>query len=171
MEEKISISYLLANEKLRDFVFEEWEKFNTLLVQGPDILKQYLCKLWNETKIEAEWIDDFDIIDLDLQVNPKDFGISYSILDNELKVLNFIMPASNNKCLQTVCASLVLAKKIPRFFVLDINNEIKNKKEYNILEWQIDFKNNNYNSINYGRASSPHIGEFLGKINHIIKSN
>lgn len=52
MKENSSINNFVANEKIRNLIFEEWEKTNALLQQGPEILKQYFCKLWDEVKIE-----------------------------------------------------------------------------------------------------------------------
>lgn len=49
MKENFSINYFFASEAIRDLIFEEWEKFNILLQKGPEILKEYFCKLWNET--------------------------------------------------------------------------------------------------------------------------
>ena len=81
MEEKTSIHYIVAHEKIRNLIFEEWEKMNLLISNGPDSIKEYFCKLWNDTKQEVEFFDDIDIIDLDKEIKPDDFSISYSTLD------------------------------------------------------------------------------------------
>lgn len=171
MKENSSINNFVANEKIRNLIFEEWEKTNALLQQGPEILKQYFCKLWNEVKIELRYMDDIEIVDLDKEIKPEDFGISYSILNNGVKAFNFIMPKPITECGQAVCITLVITERIPRFFTLEFTQEKDENDCYTIGEWQIDFENNDYKHINYGRANSSNIGEFLGKINQIINSN
>ena len=141
MGEKTSINYIIANEKIRNLVFEEWEKFNILISQGPDILKEYFCKLWNELKLELEYEDDIDIIDLNREIKPNDFNISYSILDNKNKALNFIMPKPLTDVEQTFFLTVVITKKIPRLFTLELSNNEKTNNCYYIGEWIMDFDN------------------------------
>ncbi len=170
MGEKTSINYIMANEKIRNLVFEEWEKFNLLINQGPDILKKYFCKLWDETKMELEYLDDIDVIDLDKKIKPEEFGVSYSILDNEVKILNFIMPKPVNNYGQAVYISAILTSKIPRFFTLEFNNNLNGIPSYIVGEWQIDFQNNDYIHKRYGTIEKSNIGEYLGIINQILQT-
>ncbi len=168
MKEKSSIHYIVAHEKIRDLVFYEWEKMILLLNQGPNSLKHYFCKLWNETRQEVEYEDDIDIIDIDRQIKPDDFNISYSILDNEIKVFNFIMPKPVTCYGQVVYLSLVITNGIPKFFTLELGNKVNVGDCYFICEWKINFENNNYVHKNYGIIDEPIIGKFLGKINEIV---
>lgn len=62
MEDKSSVHYIVAHEKIRNLIFEDWEKTNLLLNKGPETLKLYFCKLWNEVKLELEYTDEIDII-------------------------------------------------------------------------------------------------------------
>lgn len=167
MEEKTSIHYIVAHEKIRDLIFEDWEKMNLLLSKGPEVIKEYFCKLWDDTKQEVEFFDDIDIIDLDKEIKPTDFSISYSTLDNGINVFNFIMPKPLTDVGQVVCLSLVITKKIPRLFTLELENN--EETCYSIGEWVIDFDNNDYLHKKYGTTNKPIIGEFLGKINEIVK--
>ncbi len=167
MGEKSSIHYIMSHEKIKKFIFEEWEKMNLLISRGPDAIKEYFCKLWNETKQEVNFFDDIDIIDLDKEIKPDDFNISYSILDNGMKTFNFIMPKPLTESGQVVCLTLVMTKNIPRLFTLELaNNE---GTCYSIGEWVIDFDNNDYLQKKYGTTDKPIIGEFLGEINEIVK--
>lgn len=171
MREKTSIHYIMAHEKVRNLIFEEWEKTNILLSEGPEVLKQYFCKLWNEVKLELEYTDEIDIVDLDKEIKPDDFNISYSILDNETKAFNFIMPKPLTDYGQAVCLTLVITKKIPRLFTLELGEKINGEDCYFIGEWKIDFENNDYVHKNYGMINTDNIGEFLGKINEMLNMN
>ena len=144
MKENFSINYFFASEAIRDLIFEEWEKFNILLQKGPEILKEYFCKLWNETKIELEYTDDIDIIDLGRKVMPSDFNISYTILDNGMKTFNFIFPKTKEKSKQALCSSVLITEQIPRYFTLETSLDKDEQTIYTITEWKIDFENNNY---------------------------
>ena len=168
MGEKSSINYLVANEKIRNLIFEEWEKTNILLQQGPEVLKQYFYKLWNEVKMECQYTDDIDIIDLNKEIKPEDFNISYSILNNGTKAFNFIMPEPITECGQVVCVSLVISKKMPRFFTLELTQKRDEKNYYSIGEWQIDFENNDYIYKNHKGINNSNVGEFLGEINKML---
>ncbi len=168
MKEKSSINYLVANEKIRDLVFEEWEKTNILLQQGPEIIKQYFCKLWSEAKLELLYTDDIDIIDINKEIKPEDFEISYSILSNKIKAFNFIMPKPITETGQVVCVTIILTKKIPRFFILGLTNKLKGQELYTIGEWKIDFEQNDYIYNKHEETNSPNIGKFLGKISKIV---
>lgn len=171
MGEKSSIHYIMAHEKIRDLIFEEWEKTNLLLNQGPDVIKQYFYKLWNEVKIELEYFDDIDVIDLDKEIKPDDFNISYSILDNEIKAFNFIMPKPLTDYGQAVYLTLVITKGIPRLFTLELGKKMNEKDCYFIGEWKIDLEKNDYVHKNYGMINTDSIGEFLDKINVILGKN
>lgn len=168
MKEKSSIHYIMAHEKIRNLIFEEWEKTNLLINQGPEILKQYFCKLWEEAKMELEYTDEIDIIDLDREIKPDDFNISYSILDNGMKVFNFIMPKPVTECGQVLYITLVITKKIPRFFTLELS---KKENNYEIGEWKIDFENNDYIHVNHNKIEESNIGEFLEKINDVLNAD
>ena len=168
MEEKTSINYIMSNEKIRNLVFEEWEKFSILISQGPDTLKEYFCNLWNETKIEFEYLDDIDVTDLDKEIKPEDFNVSYSVLNNGIKVLNFIMPKPITCYGQVVYLSLAITKKIPRLFTLKLSKNKSGNNCFSIDEWLIDFENNNYRQINYKTIDEPVITNFLDKINDIL---
>ena len=45
-----SIQYQLTNVKMLKEVFEDWKKFNNLLIQGPNVVKEHLLQEWNELK-------------------------------------------------------------------------------------------------------------------------
>lgn len=166
MMEKFGISYFFANEEIRNLIFEEWEKTSILLESGPEMLKEYFYKMWNETKLELEFTDDEEIVDLDENIKIDDFTITYSIIKNEIKIFNFIMPKTKKTAKQVVCCSLVLTGKIPRYFVLekDSMNEF-----YIIGEWKMDFENNDYIYKTYGTIKNFVVGEFLGRISEIVK--
>ncbi len=168
MSEKSSINYTLANEKIRDLVFEEWEKMTLLLNEGPDIIKEYFCKLWKETKQELEYEDDIDITDMERQVKPDDFQISYSALDNDVKVFNFIMPKPITDDGQAFYVSIAITQKIPRFFILELEKDLDEKDSYVVWEWQIDFENSEYVHKKHGTINKPDIKRFLEKINGIL---
>lgn len=168
MGEKLSIHYIMAHEKIRDLIFEEWEKTNLLLNKGPDMLKQYFCKLWADTKQEVEYVDDIDIVDLNRAIKPDDFDITYSNLDNGMKTFNFIMPKPLNDYGQVVYLSLVITKEIPRLFTLELGKKINEGDCYFLGEWKIDFESNDYMHKNYGTIEEPIIGKFLGRINEIV---
>lgn len=168
MNEMTSIHYIMTHEKIRNLIFEEWEKINLLLEQGPDVIKEYFCKLWNETKQELEYEDDIDVIDIDRKIKPSDFEVSYSILGNGIKTFNFIMPKPLIESGQVVCLSLVMTKNIPRLFTLELEKS-KNGEDYLIGEWKIDFESNDYLQKKYGTIDKPIIGEFLREINEIVK--
>ena len=168
MGEKSSIHYIMAHEKIRNLIFEEWERTNLLLNQGPDVLKQYFCKLWNETKQELEYVDDIDIIDLDKKIKTEDFNVTYSILGDGIKTFNFIMPKPLTDYGQALYISVVLTSRIPRFFTLELVKGLNGNDSYMIGEWYIDFENDNYEYKNYETIDKPNIGEFLGKINKIL---
>lgn len=171
MENRASIHYIMAHEKIRNLIFEEWEKTNLLLNEGPETLKQYFCKLWNEVKLELEYTDDIDIIDLDREIKPDDFNISYSILDNGMKAFNFITPKPLTDYGQAICLTLVLTKRIPRLFTLELGRKVSREDCYFIGEWQIDFEKNDYVHKNYGKINTSNIGEFLGKINYLLNND
>lgn len=164
MKEKFSISYFFANEEIRNLIFEEWEKINTLLNNGPEILKEYFYKKWNEIKFELEFTDDIDIIDLDKNIEPNDFDISYSILNNRMKVFNFIMPKIRKEANQVLCCSLLITGKIPRYFIL----EKKELEEYIVGEWRMDFINNNYIYNELSKLNEYNIGNYLGEISKMV---
>lgn len=166
MKEKFSISYFFANEEIRNLIFEEWEKINILLNNGPQLIKEYFYKMWNEIKFELEITDDEEIADLDENIKIDDFTITYSILKNEMKIFNFIMPKTEKEAKQVVCCSLLLTGKIPRYFVLekDSVNEI-----YTIGEWKMDFENNDYIYKTYETIENFDVGELLRKIINIVE--
>ena len=168
MKEKSSIHYIMAHERIRNLIFEDWEKTTILLNNGPEILKQYFCKLWDDVKLELEYTDEIDIIDLDKKIKPHDFTISYSILDNELRAFNFIMPKPLTDYGQAVCLTLVITNEIPKLFTLELGKKLDGEDCYFIGEWQIDFENNGYVHKNYGTVDEPNIGEFLGKLNNVL---
>lgn len=171
MEKTTRIHYIIAHEKIRNLIFEDWKKTNLLLNKGPEVLKQYFSKLWNEVKIGLEYTDDIDIIDLNREIKPEDFNISYSILYNEMKAFNFIMPTPLTDYGQASYLTLVINKRIPRLFTLELGKRIDGDDCYFIGEWQINFENNSYIHLNYGTIESSNIGEFLGKINNILREN
>lgn len=165
MRRKISINYLLGHMEIRNLVFEEWPKFNELLSQGPDALKEYFCSLWNKRKEEYKERYDLDVIDIDREIKNSNFGISYSELDKGLKAFNFTMPENLNDYGQALCISIVLTSKIPRYFTLEYTKNSNGQDCYVVGEWQIDFENDDYMHKNYGAIATPNIGEFLRKIN------
>lgn len=168
MGEKSSIHYIISHEKIRNLVFEDWEKMCLLINQGPDVIKEYFCKLWNETKQELEYEDDIDIIDIDREIKSNDFAVSYSVLDNGMNSFNFIMPTPLTHDGQTVCLTLVITNSMPRLFTLELAENEKQKKSYSIGEWQIDFKNDDYIYKSYESIDEPIIGEFVGEINKLL---
>lgn len=170
MKENFSINYFFASEAIRDLIFEEWEKFNILLQKGPEILKEYFCKLWNETKIELEYTDDIDIIDLERKVMPSDFNISYTILDNGMKAFNFIFPKTKEKSKQVLCSSVLITEQIPRYFTLEASLDKDEQTIYTITEWKIDFENNNYMHKKLNNLEEFNIGKYLGVINSIVQT-
>ncbi len=183
MKVRTSIHYLFAHRKLRDLVFENWTKMDELLMGGPEVIQKYFYSMWNDLKNELSKREDVEIIDKEIEINLTDFQISYSMLSNNIKAFNFTMPAPLTDYSQAKYVTLVLTEKIPRYFTLELcENSSKhfasklpencNTDDYYIIgEWQIDFENNDYKHINYGRAFSSNIGEFLGKINKIVNSN
>ena len=170
MKRKASIHYFLAHMQIRNLVFEEWTKFNELLSQGPEALKDYFCMLWNKQK--EEFIDryDLDVIDIDKEIKKEDFGISYSVLDKQIKVFNFTMPKPITDYGQAVCISIVLTSKLPRYFTLEYTKNSDGQDCYVVGEWQIDFENNDYMHKSYGSIENQNTGEFLGKINENLSN-
>ncbi|MBQ3145215.1 MAG: hypothetical protein IJB90_01305 [Clostridia bacterium] len=160
---KVSIHYFFAHNKIRNFIFEECEKVNELLINGPDEIKKYFCLLWNELKNELNNGQDLEIIDNDKQIKPDDFGVSYSILKNNIKVFNFIMPKPVTEINQAECISLVLTPKIPRVFTLELGENC-----YIIGEWKIDFEENDYVRISHGKIPIFSMSEYLQKVNQIL---
>lgn len=169
MKRRTSIHYFIAHMKIRNLIFENWTKFNQLLNKGPEALKQYFCELWNELKEDFKNRDDLEIIDMDKTVNPEDFEISYSVLNNEINAFTFVMPKLLSDYAQAECVSLVLTPKIPRYFTFELSENLNREKCYVIGEWQIDFENNDYKHKSYGSIDEPSIGRFLGRINKIIE--
>lgn len=179
MKVRTSIHYLFAHRKLRDLVFENWAKMNELLMGGPVVIQKYFYSMWNDLKNELNNREDIEIIDKEIEINATDFQISYSILGNNIKAFNFIMPEPITDYAQAKYVTLVLTEKMPRYFTLELcensskhfSSEMPENYDtdyYIIGEWQIDFENNDYKHINYGQLGSSNIGEFLGKINKII---
>lgn len=168
MKRKISIHYFLAHMEIRNLVFEEWPKFNELLSQGPGILKEYFCFLWNKKKEEFDDRYDLDVVDINKEINNNDFGVSYSLLNKELKAFNFTMPEQITDNGQAVCVSIVLTSRIPRYFTLEYMKNSVGEDCYVVGEWQIDFENYDYMHKNYGTIKSANISEFLSKINEIL---
>lgn len=164
MKRKISIHYYLTHMEIRNLVFEEWDKFNELLSEGPDALKDYFCLLWNKLKKKYENRYDLDVIDINKEIKKTDFGISYSVLEKEMKSFNFIMPKPLTDYGQAVYVSVVLTSKIPRYFTLEYSKS-DNKDVYVVGEWKIDFENDDYMHKNYGIIDTSNIREFLCKIN------
>lgn len=161
---KVSIHYYLVHNKIRNFIFEECEKVNDLLLKGPEEIKKYFCFLWNEIKSELNKNKDLEIIDNDKEIKPDDFGISYSILNSNTKVFNFIMPKPVTEINQAECISLVLTSKIPRVFTLELVEQ-----GYIIGEWKIDFEENDYVRISHGKIETSNMSEYLREINNILK--
>jgi len=161
---KVSIHYFLAHNKIRNFIFQECEKVNELLLQGPEEIKKYFCMLWNEVRDDLNDRQDLEIIDNDKEIKPEDFGVSYSILNSNIKVFNFIMPKPITQINQAECISLVLTPKIPRVFTLELGEE-----GYIIGEWKIDFEENDYVRISHGKIENNKISEFLSRISETIK--
>lgn len=160
---KVSIHYFFAHNKIRNFIFEECEKVNELLIKGPDEIKKYFCLLWNELKDELHNGQDLEIVDNNKEIKPDDFEVSYTILNNNIKVFNFIMPKPVTEINQAECISLVLTPKIPRVFTLELGEE-----EYIIGEWEIDFEENDYVRISHGKIKTSNISEYLREINNIL---
>lgn len=160
---KTSIHYYMAHKKIRNFIFEECEKVNELLVKGPEEIKKYFCILWNEMKEEFRDRDDLEITDFNKEITPEDFKVSYSILNDNIRVFNFIMPKPVTQYNQVECISLVFTQKIPRVFTLELGNDY-----YIIGEWKIDFEENDYVRISHGTINSNKIPDFLSKISEII---
>lgn len=167
MKRKVSIHYFLAHMDIRNLVFEDYDKFNQLLNDGPDALKEYFYLLWNNKRKDFQDRYDLDVIDYDKEISKDDFGISYSILDNGQKVFNFLMPKPLTDYGQAIYISIVITSRIPRFFTLEFTNK-NGTSAYLVGEWQIDFDNNDYMHKNYGTIDEPEIGKFLGKINDVI---
>lgn len=161
---KVSIHYYFVHNKIRNFIFEECEKVNELLLKGPEEIKKYFCFLWNEVRDELNDRQDLEIIDNDKEIKPEDFGVSYSILNSNIKVFNFIMPKPVKEINQAECVSLVLTPKIPRVFTLEVGEE-----GYIIGEWKIDFEENDYVRISHGKIETSNISEYLREINNILK--
>ena len=82
MKRRTSIHYFMAHMKIRNLVFEDWPKFNQLLNEGPEALKQYFCELWSKVKEEFKDRDDLELIDMDKKVSMEEFEILYSVLNN-----------------------------------------------------------------------------------------
>lgn len=153
---KVSIHYFLVHNKIRNFIFEECEKVNELLLKGPEEIKKYFCFLWDEIKDELSSSKDLEIIDNDKEIKPEDFEVSYSILNNNTKVFNFIMPKPVTEINQSECISLVLTPKIPRVFTLELVEQ-----GYIIGEWKIDFEENDYERISHGKIETSNMSEYL----------
>lgn len=168
MKRKISIHYFLAHMEIRNLVFEEWPKFNELLAKGPESLKEYFCFIWNKQKEKYKDRYDLEVLDIDREIKEEDFGVSYSVLNKELKAFNFTMPEPLTDYGQAVCISIVLTSRMPRYFTLEYSKHPNGEDCYIVGEWQIDFENNDYMHKNYGTIDKPNIGEFLGKINEVL---
>ena len=168
MKRRTSIHYFIAHMEIRNLIFEKWIKFNQLLNQGPQALQEYFCDLWNKSRESFKNREDLEIIDMDKIVSPNDFEISYSLLNNNIKVFTFVMPKLSTDYAHAVCVSVVLSSKIPRYFTYESSENIDKENCYVIGEWQIDFENNDYKHKNYGSIDEQSIGKFLGRINEII---
>ena len=160
---KVSIHYYFVHNKIRNFIFEECEKVNELLLKGPEEIKKYFCFLWNEIKEELNSGKDLEIIDNNKEIKPQDFGVSYSILNNT-KVFNFIMPKPVTEINQAECISLVLTPKIPRVFTLELG-----ETGYIIGEWKIDFEENDYERISHGKIETSNISEYLKRLQLLLQ--
>lgn len=161
---KVSIHYFLVHNKIRNFIFEECEKVNELLLKGPEEIKKHFCFLWYEMKDKLSDSKDLEIIDNDKEIKPEDFGVSYSILNSNIKVFNFIMPKPITEINQAECISLVLTSSIPRVFTLELGEQ-----GYIIGEWEIDFEENDYVRISHGKIETSNISEYLREISNILK--
>ena len=162
---KVSIHYFLAHNKIRNFIFEECEKVNEVLLKGPEEIKKYFCSLWNEMKDELNNSKDLEIIDNDKEIKPEDFEVSYSILNSNIKVFNFIMPKPVKEINQAECISLVLTPKIPKVFTLELGEE-----GYIIGEWKIDFEENDYVRISHGKIETSNISEYLKHLQSLLQA-
>lgn len=161
---KVSIHYYLVHNKIRNFIFEECEKVNELLLKGPEEIKKYFCFLWNEMKNELDSGQELEIIDNDKEIKPEDFGVTYSILNNNIKVFNFIMPKPATEINQAECISLVLTSNIPRVFTLELGEE-----GYIIGEWKIDFEENDYVRISHGKIETSNMSEYLKHLQSLLQ--
>lgn len=168
MKRKISIHYFLAHMEIRNLVFEEWLKFNELLSEGPEALKEYFRFLWNRQKEKYKDRHDLEVLDMDRKIKKEDFEVSYSVLDKELKAFNFIMPKPLTDYGQAPYISIVLTSRMPRYFTLEYIKNANGEDCYVVGEWQIDFENNDYMHKNYGTINTSSINEFLKKINSIL---
>jgi hypothetical protein len=79
MENKIStsIQYLYTNVKLFNEVFYNWPKFNEQLKLGPENMKEYFLKEWNELKERLKKDEKIEVKDLDKIVTKDSFDITF----------------------------------------------------------------------------------------------
>jgi len=165
-----SIQYQLTNVKMLKEVFEDWKKFNNLLMQGPNVVKEHLLQEWNELKEQLKNNEKILLKDLDKNVTVNDFNVTFNKTKNGTSVFFFTFPDYEYRDATSKYVALALTKNMPRYFTLEYSEKIITKE----LCWVVgEFVPNLDGKIkhnNYGETDNDRMTWFAGYILGLLES-
>ena len=138
-----TIAYQVTNIVLRNEIYGNWDNFIKNLNSGPEVMKQELLNMWNNTREILTKQDNIEILDLDKEVTKESFDITMNTTEDGLKVFYFIFPDADIAFAQCKCVALALTPKAPRYFTM----EYFSKEKFVFGEWTPNGQHSNYGSL------------------------
>ena len=174
-DEKIvvtSILYQYTNAKLFYDIFGNWTKFNSYLEKGPEVMKDYFEKEWNNFRIQLKNNENikFKINGLDREVTRNDFDITMNRTKNNTFVFFFKFPDYDYSEAASKYVALALGREIPRYFTLEYSvNNLTNESSYVIGEFFIG-EGSKKTHKNHGFVDNDRMTFFASKILELLES-
>ena len=164
-----SIQYQLTNVKMFKDIFEDWKNFDSLLSQGPDIMKMHLLQEWNNLKENLKNNKGILLKDLNKDVTINDFDITFNRTKNGTSVFFFTFPDYEYKDPASKYVALALTKNMPRYFTLEYSENIMTHE----LCWVVGeffITPNGKGHNNYGEVDNDRLSWFAGYILRLLES-
>lgn len=172
MENKIStsIQYLYTNVKLFNEVFYNWPNFNEQLKLGPENMKEYFLKEWNELKERLKKDEKIEVKDLDKIVTKDSFDITFNKTESGIPIFFFTFPDYEYNDAASKYVALILTSKMPRYFTLEYSEHTLSKKRCFVLgEFLIDEETKKTTHKNYGTVEDDRLAYFAGLVINMIE--
>jgi len=159
-----SIQYIVSNIKLFNEVYGNWSNFSKYLDEGPESMKKYLLKLWNETKEELKDNKESKIKDIDKKVTINDFDVSFSKTNNNISVFFITLPDYDGTDAASKYIALALTPNLPRYFTLEYSSHFLDKSPCWVIGEFAFTKEGKVIHHNYGSIDNMRLSYFAGYI-------
>lgn len=172
-----SVLYKVSNmdfEQRAVFVFSD---VVAAFKKGPNEATAFLAELWENARagLKKQGRVD-DIVDIDREVKPEDFRVTFRQIPDKADVFFVLFPEVENTSEYMAackCLAFVLAKDRPRFLTMEYSQSMSEEGQkpcFVFGEWVFDYLNGSFRHLNYGKMERDTIEHFATIVEDKLKA-